>query len=453
MIMQRKSICHFFSGLFVAIILAQTTLPSMATDDALLEKPGKTGCILWLQQLEKKRDEAVRLRQRERRDAITHEISATIAGKYGISERSATPEEKIVIMHSIIRTRRGFFHGNDLMYRNNLIHELYLDYNRSKTNDQLRTDSIFKDHMAAVLAIDVMVMKSFVDGDFAELWGEANKKSTVSQDLISGVISHAQAHEKREVFNSLTQNLQAFMHTRHRTICLANDVFSVFAPRIGLTTFYSELIGGTYQGWDVHGGDDLANIITSEDIINSGCWRSEGEIKTMFCNKLSELSKLGPGNDIYVEFNSAKATHPTDELRRKFNLQSDEMVVQYVYDPNPLFQAVGIRGMQEKTFYLSRSVKNPLIVQLLTGVAFNPPVSITSETESNDSEQEEEMMKPASTIQSKPAPSSARVASGVERDRSIPTTPQTKVRPHAVVPQQRLLRVEVPAVVGKKPLQ
>ena len=180
----------------------------MAMDDALLEKPEKTGCILWLQQLEEKRTETGRLRQFDRFDALTKEISATVAGKYGISERSATPEEQVVIMHSITRTRLNFVN------RDGMLHDFYLGYDRQKTANLLQTSTRFKEHMAAVLAIDSMAMKAEIDDEFEREWREENNKKIVSEDFISEVISHAQIHESREVYEPLNQHFQKFLQTR-----------------------------------------------------------------------------------------------------------------------------------------------------------------------------------------------------------------------------------------------
>jgi hypothetical protein len=184
--------------------------------------------LVWIQHLEDERDKADQVANFSAFKAITDEISATIAGKYGISERLATQEEQIAIIHSITRTRHRF------MGQRNMLHYRYLGYDRAKTNSLLQTDALFKDHMAAVLAIDAMVMKAVNDDDFEELWRQENASKAVSADFVSAVIDHAKSHEKKEVFESLQPSFQGFLQDRHDVIHLANDVFNSLTHKTSL---------------------------------------------------------------------------------------------------------------------------------------------------------------------------------------------------------------------------
>ena len=184
----------FFSLIASESLIAATSLDSASDinpSSLSLQKKSSMAALEWIQHLEDERDKADIDGNYAGFKKLTDEISATIAGKYGISERSATQEEQIAIIHSITRTRHRF------MGQRNMLHDRYLGYDRAKTNSLLQTDAHFKDHMAAVLAIDAMVMKAMNDDDFEELWRQENANKTVSADFVSGVIDHAKNHEKK----------------------------------------------------------------------------------------------------------------------------------------------------------------------------------------------------------------------------------------------------------------
>ena len=90
---------------------------------AAYDKPANVSCMDWLQELETRRDAVFQqviddqnwdLHRRNQADLI-REISATIAGKYGISSTPATPQEREKILRSIDRTRQAYASISDSM--------------------------------------------------------------------------------------------------------------------------------------------------------------------------------------------------------------------------------------------------------------------------------------------------------------------------------------------------
>ena len=77
------------------------------------------------------------------------------------------------------------------------------------------------------------------------------------------VVDHAKSYEKKEVFEPLQPSFQRFLQSRHDVIHLANEVFSVFAPKMNLKMVYTELMvsGGIHKGWTVYNADVFAQPI------------------------------------------------------------------------------------------------------------------------------------------------------------------------------------------------
>ncbi len=363
-----------FSAYLVVFLLlisgsltAATIVDSAPDARPVYQKPAPMGALAWIQHLEDERDQADIAGDYAGFKAITDEISATIAGKHGFSDRSATPEEKLAIIHSIARTRHRF------MGQRHMLHDRYLGYDRAKTNSLLQTDAHFKDHMAAVLAIDAMVMKALNDDDFEEMWGDTEKDH---QELIPAVIAHAQKHEKKEVFESLTPSFQHFLQTRHDTLRLANDVFSVFAPKMTLVKIYQEVMvsGDTYKGWRVHNIGAFRYAVTLTEEEKAEHPGLEERIRASLTQSLSRPNVVSN-----VFSSSAMAVPPSDEIREKFDLKPEEMLVEYIYDDCLVERGYGVRGTGPRRFYLSRPV-NPRLARILRRPHGVTPASTLLET-------------------------------------------------------------------------
>ena len=339
---------------FLLLISGSLTAATIVDSPPVYQKPSSMAAMDWIQHLEDERDQADIAGDYAGFKAITDEISATIAGKHGFSEERATPEEELFIIHSITRTRHRF------MGQRHMLHDRYLGYDRAQTNALLQTDARFKDHMAAVLAIDAMVMKALNDDNFSDDWSDTEKDP---QELIPGIIAHAQKHEKKEVFDPLRPAFQHFLQTRRDTLRLVNDVFSVFAPKMTLLKVHNEAmeLGKTYKGWTVHNN---ATEVEKERVID----------------KVEGLSIIDEGGDVFSS--SARATPPSDELRARLGLNLEAMIVEYVYDPYLLKEAFDLSGAGPKRFYLSRPL-NPQLARILTRPHGIIPVSAIVKTYKN----------------------------------------------------------------------
>jgi len=201
-------------------------------------------------------------------------------------------------------------------------------------------------------------MKAMNDDDFSDDWADTKKDP---QELIPGIIAHAQKYEKKEVFESLTPAFQHFLQTRRDTLRLANDVFSVFAPKMTLVKFYNEVVpsGDTYKGWTVHNAGAFrysATLTEEEKAEHPGL---ESKIRRQLNQGLTRPNMV---SDVFSS--SERATPPSDDIRTRFDLNQEEMVVEYVYDDCLLERGYGVRGAGPISFYLSRPV-SPQLARIL----------------------------------------------------------------------------------------
>ena len=303
----------------------------------------------WIQHLEDERDKADIDGNYAGFKKLTDEISATIAGKYGISKRSATQEEQITIIHSITRTRHRF------MGQRNMLHDRYLGYDRAKTNSLLQTESLFKNHMAAVLAVDAMVMKAMNDDDFEELWRQENADKTASTVFVAGVIDHAKGHEKKEVLEPLQPHLQRFLQARHDVIYIANDVFSVFAPKMTLQRIYNDMMvsGGVYKGWAIHNADAFSKVVLLTMEEKEQFPHLENALNADLIQRLTKTDCISA---IYPF--SERASSTSYEIYTKLGIKADEMLIEYIYDACSSLGKVAttVKGSGPIHLYLSRPV-------------------------------------------------------------------------------------------------
>lgn len=150
-----------------------------------LRKPSEIPAMLWLQDLERKRDEIpyyTGIEAYKAYRAVTREISATLGGKYGISSVPATPLQQQIILDSIDKTRLFF------MAQPNMITTMYLSYGEPVAREKELTESrlkhlakatgtnweVFQRHLAAISMADGIswVYKRVRDAPFGSLQPE-----------------------------------------------------------------------------------------------------------------------------------------------------------------------------------------------------------------------------------------------------------------------------------------
>jgi len=201
-------------------------------------------------------------------------------------------------------------------------------------------------------------MKAMNDDDFSDDWADTKKDP---QELIPGIIAHAQKYEKREAFDPLRPAFQHFLETRRDTLRLANDVFSVFTPKMTLAKVYNEVVpsAGIYKGWTVHNATTFSHLVTlteEEKLRHPGL---EERLRSDLTERLSDPNLI---NNVFSS--STRMISPSDDIRAKFCLKPEEMVVEYIYDDCLWQRGFWVSGTGPRCFYLSRSV-NPRLAKIL----------------------------------------------------------------------------------------
>lgn len=208
-------------GLFLGYFLMGWVHPVGAVDlvsdnrggGVFSEKPPTLSALSWVQRLETQRDQAEKGGDQKTFKNLTDEISATLAGKYGLASRRATPEEEALILHSMTRTRCGLRHEDQLIYTR------YLGYDRAKTNSLLQKDKQFQAHIAALLALDTAIAKALDGTPFQEGRVPQRQRPTpFSPAFIPSLLSHAQRHENKELVALLKPSLEHFLKTQQSLV-------------------------------------------------------------------------------------------------------------------------------------------------------------------------------------------------------------------------------------------
>jgi len=153
--------------------------------DALC-KPDNTATIEWLGILEKQRDAThdpkVFLK-------ISYEISATLAGKYGLRETPATPEERRQMIASIVRTR------NDCPLMPTILSEMYFKHDPNGCWKRINNDHIYAAHIGAVFVVDAIARFIVSAGPIPELRAESPSQPSIpSTAFVKSIIGTAIEH-------------------------------------------------------------------------------------------------------------------------------------------------------------------------------------------------------------------------------------------------------------------
>ncbi|RZI45515.1 hypothetical protein EQU50_06790 [Candidatus Finniella inopinata] len=145
-----------------------------------------------------------------------------------------------------------------------MLNDRYLGYDRAQTTTRLQTDARFNGHMAAVLAIDAMVMKAMNDDEFHDAWSDTKRDF---QELIPSIISHAQTHERKEVFASLRPTFEAFLNHRHDTLRLAKDELINLEKRTSVRNVKAGINGIMHRVMHCDLGSIIFQMISMKDSI------------------------------------------------------------------------------------------------------------------------------------------------------------------------------------------
>ena len=314
--------------------------PVFSYDYQSLNKPKNMGGMTWLRALEDERNKADCLGNLEAFKNFSLEISATIGGKYGLSSRQATPEEQAELIYSITRTRHKFSGAKDILPR------FY------GVGDVNKLSSDHQAHLAAVLTIDTLAAEAMGNDGMLNQWAEVKADQPVNAKFINDVKAHAKAWTKEPLVTTLEPVIDSFLQNS-KTIALAHDVFSIFAPKVTFETIYTEMFNGEYRGWTVHGCGAFARSISMDE--------NEKEVfpdLEMFARKKFEFKE-----NIFCR--SAVAELSSAEITKKLSLKPQTLVLEYPY--NECFDELtgGFAGRKvTRSLWLTREVKHSLMKTL-----------------------------------------------------------------------------------------
>lgn len=172
--------------LALGLFLWSTIPHSVAMDDTFqtssLHKPRNMGALDWLKSLEVKRSQAEKRPQTRDCEDLTREISATLSGKYGIEDRPATNEERLIMLDSVMKTRRLFKDKREI------IDDFYFGYDKEECWQKVGRDQLFTVHMGVIAATDYLSFDYFKGGNRFHI-GEPSKFGERSSQKLGSIIS------------------------------------------------------------------------------------------------------------------------------------------------------------------------------------------------------------------------------------------------------------------------
>jgi hypothetical protein len=308
--------CIALISIFFSFVNAmdQAEVPVFLHDYQSLVKPKGIGGVDWLRALEGERNKADCLGNLEAFKGFTKEISATIAGKYGLSLRQATAEEQAELIYSITRTRHKFSGANDILPR----------FYGVSNIESLPTHH--QAHLAAALTIDTLAAEAIGNDDLLNKWSEIRSDRPINLSFIESVKAHAKTWTKEPLFTTLEPSMDSFLQNS-KTIAFAHDVFSIFAPKISLKTIYSEMFNGEYRGWTVHGYSTFSDPISLSEGDNTDYPGLETALRLAFTNALA-------GKSFRCAFfpRSSVAGFASDDEITKLSLSSETVILEYTHN-------------------------------------------------------------------------------------------------------------------------
>ncbi len=216
---------------------------------AAYDKPANVSCMDWLQELETKRDavslQVIRDRSwdlhRQNQLDLIREISATIAGKYGISSTPATPQEREKILRSIDRTRQAYASISDSM---TVVYHPDKDRGGELSEDRLRQIAqkkgidwgVFQRHLAAIAVADGASFSLKVRGTAAD----SLTVKTVTENIL---FTHCPEYEE-----DLNRLLRTLSDTEKET--LVQTLTRVAKTKTGSpleNDIFQQIMGGVFK--------------------------------------------------------------------------------------------------------------------------------------------------------------------------------------------------------------
>ncbi|MBP9829309.1 MAG: sel1 repeat family protein [Proteobacteria bacterium] len=328
----------------------EEVLPVFAFNREALVKPTETACMQWLELLEIERNKADTLGNFLAFKAFTKEISATIGGKYGFSIPS-THEETIALSYSIIRTRHKF------CGKRNMLSDFY-------GVGAVADDLEIQHYLSLVLAIDTMAAKAINDEDdtFFDQWTAVSQTGS-THDFIEAVRNHTQYQEKASLFTALDEPLTAVL-TDRETIATVKDVFDIFAPKITLKKIYTEMIGGEYRGWTIHGADAFAYPISLNDRDREQYSGFEAILRGLMMQSVANQASQKQAG---LSCCSVVACLVSSDLAAMLSLSSENIILDYISVSaidEALKDLIELEKIPTRHIFLTRKI-NPALISVI----------------------------------------------------------------------------------------
>lgn len=252
-------LCAFLN---VSIITAMDVLEGGTSE---FSKPQDISAWRWLDSLKIERNKAELKHDFKLHEVISREISATIAGKYGIT---VPIESELLSMFQAIISTRDYYKGKP-----NILNDFYFSYGQQTCWQKVHSDDFFAHHMAVVAVVDALYWGLITDGPFFDLDGSYNEFKR-AQDILEEFLYNNEyskiAVEAMQIAQDIhddetKENIKYLigllkLPTWQNLTTNIRAVLDITAPEISFLNLMSNLVFETkYKGWDLHNTGQFAS--------------------------------------------------------------------------------------------------------------------------------------------------------------------------------------------------
>jgi len=341
-----------------------------------LKKPKGMAALAWLSQLEEKRDTAELDHDYAAFREISQEISATLAGKYGLKKRRAKPQERQRMISSIIRTRHHF------AGMPNILSQLYFNHNPVGCWKKVKKDPVYAKHMGVILAVNTIQWGLTTDGPFyregridplqtrqaafKELFTRQRQKPRIEKRFIQTVGQMAvdihDSDRPKTLITTLSQK------NWKKLVTHVGEINDVLAPRANFLDIYTgDFSAFEDHGWQSHKagqfsiwlrkGDD--NLKSAKQAFIEGLYR----IPKKFGNFVKALLQPMTPRAVLL---TAETKQYFLEMPKDVPFDGTVLAIEYRFFPPALRTRAGGVIPRPISFYITREWSGSLSTSLLS---------------------------------------------------------------------------------------
>ena len=384
--------------LILLLIIASVTAATIPDADASLylnhtyQKPKTLNAFVWLQQLEAERDQAEQSHQLDVFEELSREISATLAGKYGISKRSASSEERQIMMASIIRTRDCFAGKPDI------INDFYFGYDKTNCWQKIENDPAYVGHMGVIVAVDairwgvvtnrpIYDTRGNIDPNqkaqdvFEALFNKQRQQTIVDHDFKEAVRQIATHIHSTASEVGIRNLVDALSEECWKSVVLnVGEIADIIAPHVDfLDTYLCDFSSFENKGWTGHHIEQFATWLRESDLILASDKkefmesiyknpkRFKNYVKALLQPMTSHAVLLTPANK--AQFRGMPSDIPFD---------GTTVAVEYRFFHPLLRNREGVIIPPTLSFYLTRRLSEQLVTSILGNAE---PVTMQKKTD------------------------------------------------------------------------